>query len=94
LSAASTAASTTAVPRAAPNRVQLLATCLVDALRPELGWAVVGLLERLGLQVSLPEGQTCCGQPALNAGARDDARAMARHTLEVLSRSDDPVVIP
>jgi L-lactate dehydrogenase complex protein LldE len=80
--------------RVAPQRVQLLATCLVDALRPDVGWAVVGLLERLGVAVSLPAGQTCCGQPALNAGCRADAREMARHTLRLLSRSEDPVVVP
>ena len=79
---------------ARPQRVQLLATCLIDALRPDVGWAVVRLLERLGVEVSLPAGQTCCGQPALNAGSRGDARAMARHTLELLSRSPDPVLVP
>ena len=52
------------------------------------------LLERLDCSVSCPAGLTCCGQPALNAGCVDDARAVARHTLEVLSRSQDPVVVP
>ena len=56
--------------------------------------AVVSVLERLGLVVEYPDGQTCCGQPAFNAGAWDDARAMARYTLDVLSRSDAPVVVP
>lgn len=56
--------------------------------------AAVEVLERLGLTVEYPEGQTCCGQPAFNGGARDDARAMARHTLDVLSRSPAPVVVP
>lgn len=74
--------------------VQLLATCLVDALRPDVGWAVVAVLERLGVSVTFPAGQTCCGQPALNAGSRDDARAMAKHTLDLLCQSEDPVVVP
>jgi L-lactate dehydrogenase complex protein LldE len=52
------------------------------------------LLERLGCTVACPSGLTCCGQPALNAGCADDARAIARHTLEVLGRSPDPVVAP
>lgn len=77
-----------------PSRVQLLVTCLVDHFRPEAAEAVVVLLERVGLAVEVPEGQTCCGQPAFNAGARPDAAAMARHTVEVFSRSDAPVVIP
>ena len=67
-----------------PSTVQLFVTCLIETLRPEAGMVVVSVLERLGLQVEYPEGQTCCGQPAFNAGAWDDARAMARHTLDVL----------
>jgi L-lactate dehydrogenase complex protein LldE len=74
--------------------IQLFATCLVEAIRPAVGLAVVRLLERAGLAVEYPEGQTCCGQPAFNAGALEDARAMARHTIDVLSRSEHQVVIP
>lgn len=77
-----------------PTRVQLLVTCLVDRLFPETGMAVVRVLERLGLVVEYPEAQTCCGQPAANAGFTDDARAMARHTIDVFSASSAPVVIP
>jgi L-lactate dehydrogenase complex protein LldE len=74
--------------------VQLLVTCLVDQFFPDTGMAVVTLLERLGLTVDVPANQTCCGQPAFNAGFTDEARAMARHTIDVLSASDAPVVIP
>ncbi|MBI3360870.1 MAG: (Fe-S)-binding protein [Chloroflexi bacterium] len=66
------------------STVQLFATCLIETLRPEAGMAVVNVLERLGLVVKYPDGQTCCGQPAFNGGAFDDARAMGRHTLDVL----------
>jgi L-lactate dehydrogenase complex protein LldE len=76
------------------RETQFFATCLVEALRPETGMAVVRLLERLGVRVECPPGQTCCGQPAFNAGTWDEARAMARHTLEVLDRSEAPVVVP
>ncbi|MEK7310435.1 MAG: (Fe-S)-binding protein [Chloroflexota bacterium] len=69
-----------------PTTVQLFATCIVETLRPEAGMAVVEVLERLGLAIEYPEGQTCCGQPAFNGGLWDDARAMARHTLDVLCR--------
>ncbi|MGH9201352.1 MAG: (Fe-S)-binding protein, partial [Vicinamibacterales bacterium] len=55
---------------------------------------MVEVLERLGLAVEYPNGQTCCGQPAFNAGAWDDARAMARYTLDVLARSNAPIVVP
>jgi L-lactate dehydrogenase complex protein LldE len=80
------------VPR--PRAVQLLVTCLVDHLYPRVGLAAADDLERAGLEVLVPEGQTCCGQPAFNAGCHDDARSMARHTVDILTRSDAPVVIP
>jgi L-lactate dehydrogenase complex protein LldE len=73
---------------------QFFATCPIEAIRPEAGLAVVNVLERLGVGVEYPQGQTCCGQPAFNAGLWDDARAMARHTLNVLAHSDAPIVVP
>lgn len=78
----------------APRRIQLFATCLVETLRPQAGMAVVNVLEKLGVAVEYPAGQTCCGQPAFNAGAWDDARTMAKHTLDVFSKSDAPIVVP
>ena len=75
-------------------RVQLLVTCLVDRLFPDTGMSVVNVLERLGIKVDCPPAQTCCGQPAFNAGFRDDARAMARHTIDVFAANPAPVVIP
>ncbi len=74
--------------------IQLFATCLIETIRPEAGMAVVEVLERLGYTVEYPEGQTCCGQPAFNGGLWDDARAMAKHTLDVLNRSDAPIIVP
>lgn len=74
--------------------VQLFVTCLVDHFFPEVGMAVVEILEDLGLKVEFPETQTCCGQPAFNGGFWDDARAMARHTIDVLSASPVPIVVP
>ena len=77
-----------------PTRVRLLVTCLVDTVWPDVGFATVALLERLGLSVEVPEGQTCCGQPAFNSGSWDDARAMARHLIDVFGDDDVPVVVP
>jgi L-lactate dehydrogenase complex protein LldE len=75
-------------------RVQLLVTCLVDRFFPDTGMAVVSVLERLGVEVECPDAQTCCGQPAFNAGYLDDARALARHTIDLLSKTTDPIVVP
>jgi L-lactate dehydrogenase complex protein LldE len=77
-----------------PTRVQVLVTCLVDRLFPDTGMAVVRVLEKLGLEVVCPSAQTCCGQPAFNAGFLDDAKVMARHTIDVFSADPAPIVIP
>lgn len=77
-----------------PATVQLFVTCIVDTLYPEVGEAVVRVLEQAGVMVDFPGGQTCCGQPAFNAGLRQQARRMAIHTLQVLEESPHPVVIP
>lgn len=74
-------------------RVQLFATCLVDSLFPEAGEAVVKVLNQAGVEVDFPADQTCCGQPLLNAGRAEDARALARQTVQALSGSD-LVVVP
>ncbi len=76
------------------RRVQLFATCLVETIRPQAGLAVVTVLERLGYEVEYPTAQTCCGQPAFNGGAWGEAAPMARHTIDVLSKSDAPIVVP
>ncbi len=77
-----------------PESIQFFATCLVDSLFPEVGLACLKQLEAAGVRVCVPKGQTCCGQPALNAGASNEARSMARYTLDVLERNTDPVVMP
>lgn len=77
-----------------PKTVQLFHTCLVNEIEPAVGMAVVRVLERLGLEVQVPLDQTCCGQPAYNAGFHDEARGVARHTLSVLLATDGPIVVP
>jgi L-lactate dehydrogenase complex protein LldE len=77
---------------AAARSVALFATCIVDQVHPEIAEATVTVLRRLGVTVSVPVAQTCCGQPAFNAGYRRDARAMAAHTLDVLRDAGDVVV--
>jgi L-lactate dehydrogenase complex protein LldE len=74
--------------------VQLFVTCIVDTLYPEIGEAVVDVLERAGAQVQFPVDQTCCGQPAFNAGLRDQALPMAMHTIRVFEDTPGSIVVP
>jgi L-lactate dehydrogenase complex protein LldE len=74
--------------------VQLFATCILDTLYPEIGQAVVRVLERAGVRVAFPAGQTCCGQPAFNAGQRDQARPLAMYNIRVFEQAPGPVVVP
>jgi len=73
---------------------QLFATCIVDTLYPQLGEAVVHVLNRAGVRVEFPAGQTCCGQPPFNAGVRRQARPIAEHTIRIFERTSGPVIIP
>ncbi|WP_349369852.1 (Fe-S)-binding protein [Salinarimonas sp.] len=72
---------------ARPPRVGLFATCLVDLMRPSVGFAAVKLLEDAGCTVEVPS-QTCCGQPAFNSGDRATARALAEQTIREFARFD------
>ena len=74
--------------------IQLFITCLVDSFFPKTGLAMVDVLNRLGVDVDFPAKQTCCGQPAFNAGLRDDARQMAKHTIQVFEASKNDIVAP
>lgn len=63
-----------------PLRVGLFVTCLVDLIRPRIGFAAAKLIEDGGCVVEVPE-QTCCGQPAFNSGDRSTARAIAEQVI-------------
>jgi L-lactate dehydrogenase complex protein LldE len=76
-------------------RVSLFATCLVDLLEPAVGVAAVRVLRAMGIEVTFPLDQTCCGQPAWNAGFTEDAARVARTSLEALEGDGaDAVVVP
>jgi L-lactate dehydrogenase complex protein LldE len=82
---------TTSTPRgadASAPRVGLFATCLMDLFRPNVGFAAVRLLEGAGCTVTVPEAQTCCGQPALNSGDNESARKLARQVIETFAGFD------
>jgi L-lactate dehydrogenase complex protein LldE len=75
------------------RRVQLMATCLCDAFYDDVAAATVQVLEHLGCEVSFPQAQTCCGQPAFNGGDWEASRRVVRHTLGAFA-GDQPVVVP
>lgn len=74
------------------RRVSLFVTCLVDQLRPEIGLATARVLEKAGCEVEFDARQTCCGQPAFNAGFRAEARSVAARFLAVFERAECIVV--
>ncbi len=74
--------------------VQLFVTCLIDTFFPEVGEAMVDVLQRSGAQVEFPPGQTCCGQPTFNAGLRSEARKIAEHTIRTFEEAPGDVVLP
>ena len=69
-------------------RVGFFVTCLVDLMRPSVGFAALKLLEAGGADVYVPEAQTCCGQPAYNSGDRADARSLALKVLDEFESCD------
>ena len=73
-------------------RVGLFVTCLVDLMRPSVGFAALKLLENAGCEVVVPDSQTCCGQPAYNSGDRASALALAHKVLAELTACDYVVV--
>jgi len=75
----------------ARRRVGLLVTCLVDLMRPSVGFAAAKLLEDAGCSVEVPR-QACCGQPAYNSGDRKTTREIAEQVIEAFAPYDYVVV--
>jgi L-lactate dehydrogenase complex protein LldE len=73
------------------KRVGLFVTCLVDFMRPSIGFAAVKLLEDAGCTVEVPR-QSCCGQPAFNSGDRATAREIAEQVIATFEPYDYVVV--
>ncbi len=63
------------------------AGCMTDRLYPEMGEAVIKVLESIGARVVYPQDQNCCGLPALNSGDRRDGVAMAKQTIVMLEKA-------
>jgi L-lactate dehydrogenase complex protein LldE len=69
------------------KRVGLFVTCLVDLIRPSVGFAAVKLLEDAGCTVNVPV-QSCCGQPAFNSGDRKTTRTIAEQVIAAFEPYD------
>src|SRR4030095_10419577 len=74
-------------------RVAMFTTCLVDGMVPDVGRACVTLLERLGVDLDVPETQTCCGQMHVNTGYPREALPLVRRYAETFAPYD-AVVAP
>jgi L-lactate dehydrogenase complex protein LldE len=72
----------------AAMKVALFITCFNDVLFPDVGRAVVQLLEGLGHEVVFPEAQTCCGQIHFNTGYRDETVPLVRRFAETFAEFD------
>jgi L-lactate dehydrogenase complex protein LldE len=75
------------------TKVSLFIPCFVDQLNPEAGLDMVRVLRRIGCEVEFPAEQTCCGQPAFNAGYWQDARPLAERFVKIF-RQAEAVVCP
>ncbi|MBK8986773.1 MAG: (Fe-S)-binding protein [Chloroflexi bacterium] len=75
------------------KRIALFVTCVVDQILPEVGVDTVKVLRRAGCAVDFPPEQTCCGQPFFNSGFQEEARRLARRTIDAFA-DQDIVVLP
>ncbi|NCI50239.1 (Fe-S)-binding protein [Sediminibacterium roseum] len=68
--------------------VQLFIPCFVDQLYPQVAFNMVKVLEKAGCTVSYNTAQTCCGQPAFNAGFWGEAKEVCGKFLKDFSGTD------
>jgi L-lactate dehydrogenase complex protein LldE len=75
------------------KKITLFIPCLIDQIYPEIGFATLKLLRHLEYEIIYDPHQTCCGQPAFNAGHREEAQSVATKFVEVF-RSAETIVGP
>ena len=73
--------------------VDIFIPCFVDQLFPETGMNMVKVLEKIGCEVNYNPNQTCCGQPAFNAGFFDEAREVATKFLNDFSNETSHYIV-
>ncbi|MCX6353028.1 MAG: (Fe-S)-binding protein [Bacteroidetes bacterium] len=74
--------------------VEIFIPCYVDQFFPQTGWNMIKVLEKAGCKVHYNPEQTCCGQPAWNAGYKDMTKPVAEKWLNEFGNSQHPVVCP
>jgi L-lactate dehydrogenase complex protein LldE len=74
-------------------KVQLFVPCFIDQLYPNTAMNMVKILEKVGCSVSYNQNQTCCGQPAFNAGFWKESAAVCKKFLTDFS-ADSYIVSP
>ena len=72
-------------------KTELFIPCFIDQLYPDTAWNTVKVLEKAGCTVSYNPEQTCCGQPAFNAGFWDEAKVVG--TKFINSFSEESVIV-
>lgn len=69
-------------------KASLFITCIADNFFPQVGDSVAKILRRNGVDLDFPKDQTCCGQPAFNAGYWDEARDVAKGLIRTFEKSE------
>ncbi|QHL86546.1 Fe-S oxidoreductase [Nibribacter ruber] len=73
--------------------VDIFIPCFIDQLFPDTAWSMVKLLEALGCTVRYNTNQTCCGQPAYNAGFQKECKQVADKFLDDFSSEDSDYIV-
>jgi Fe-S oxidoreductase len=80
-------------PKGLKEKAAFYSGCLIDFSYPEMGAAVVKVLNKAGIEVVFPEGQTCCGAPARYSGAYEVAAQNAKDNIKALLEEDVKYVV-
>jgi L-lactate dehydrogenase complex protein LldE len=73
--------------------VQIFIPCFIDQLYPSVAFNMIKVLQKAGCTVAYNTNQTCCGQPAFNAGFWNEAKQVCNKYIEDFAGSD-PIVAP
>lgn len=74
-------------------KVSLFITCLCDMFHPNVGKATVEILESVGCEVTFPETQTCCGQPAFNSGYLHQSKQAMKQMITTFDEADTDYIV-